>query len=211
LTVEDPSAGIRVYYKRYEAVLAARLKYDKLHKAGDWDAPFFPTTVDFFQLVTSRSMWYKQYKLFEQVSRYPQMIEWLKESEHSPTNSELWGFDRDIYQWAHLEHFLKCDGKPLEGSEDESDGAKAQVKKKKTHKKVNVEKKGKIKAKAALSSEGESESEVEKKKTQKKANMKDKGKARARAASPTGGESELESASAQKSHKKNVASGSRRR
>ena len=124
------------------------MNYENIRRAGEWDASFFPTTVDFYELVTSRSMWYKQYKFFEQVSRYPQMIKWLKESEDSPTNSELWGFDQDIYQWAHLEQFLKHDGKPLEVSEDESDEAKAQTKKKKTHKKV------KAKAKAACQVEG---------------------------------------------------------
>jgi hypothetical protein len=201
LTTEDHSAGLRVYYQRYEAVLAARLSYENLRKAGNWDANFIPTTVDFYELVTSRSMWYKQYRLFEQVSRYPRMIKWLKESEDSATNSELWGFDRDIYQWAHLARFLKHDGKPLEDSEDESDEEKANAKKKKTHKK----------AKPASSSRERSESESEKKKTQKKANTRNRSRAKAKAASASGEESEVETASAKKSYKKNVASGSRKR
>jgi len=173
LTTQDQGTGIRIYYKRYEAVLAAILKYESLRKAGNWDGPFTPTHVDFIQLVTSKSMWYKQYKLFDQVSRYPQMIEWLRQSKDSIPDIELWGFENDVYQWAHLEGFLKHVGKPLDDSEGGS-GSVVPIKKMKTHKKIKD--KGKAKAKAVSSSEEESESE-----------------------------------SAQKSHKKKIASGTRKR
>jgi len=96
LTTQDQGAGIHIYYKCYKAVLAAILKYESLCKAGNWDGLFTLTHIDFVQLVTSKSMWYKQYKLFDQVSRYPQMIEWLGESEDTPTDIELWGFEHDI-------------------------------------------------------------------------------------------------------------------
>ncbi len=157
LTTQDQGAGIHIYYKCYEAVLAAILKYESLRKAGNWDGTFTPTQIDFVQLVTSKSMWYKQYKLFDQVSRYPQIIEWLRESKDTISNVELWGFECDVYQWAHLEAFLKHGGKPVEDSEDGSDGVKTVVKKKKTHKKIKN--KGKVKAKAVSSSEDASESE----------------------------------------------------
>src|SRR6266545_1991871 len=134
LTTQDQGAGIRIYYKHYNAVLAAILKYESLRKAGNCDGLFTPTHIDFVQLVTSKSMWYKQYKLFDQVSRYPQIIELLGESEDRLTDIELWGFEHDIYQWTHLEGFLKRDGKPLKDSESESDSEKVQMKKK-THKK----------------------------------------------------------------------------
>jgi hypothetical protein len=205
LITEDNSDGIRLYYKCYKAVLAATLKYEELRKAGDWDAPFIPTINDFALIVTSRSMWYSHYKHFEKVSRYPQMIKWLNETEDAIGDIELWGFECDVYQWAHLEGFLKRDGKPLEDSEDESEEAKAQVKKKKTHKKVNT--KGKAKAKVASSSGEKSDSELESAEKPRKKHTKGK----AKAASPSGEESEFESASVQKSRKKNVASGSRRR
>jgi hypothetical protein len=150
-------------------------------------------------------MWYSHYKNFEKVSRYPQMIKWLNETEDAIADIKLWGFECDVYQWAHLEGFLKRDGKLLEDSEDESEEAKAQVKKKKTHKKVNT--KGKAKAKVASSSGEKSGSELESAEKPRKKNTKGK----AKAASPSGEESEFESASVQKSRKKNVASGSRRR
>ena len=165
LTTQDQGTGIRIYYQRYKAVLAAILKYESLCKAGNWDGLFTPTHIDFVQLVTSKSMWYKQYKLFDQVSRYPQMIEWLGESEDTPTDIELWGFECDIYQWAHLEGFLKQGGKPLKDSENESDSEKVQIKKKKIHKKKD---KGKAKATAVSSSEEESELESAQKSQKKK-------------------------------------------
>jgi len=104
LTTQEQGCGIRVYYKRYEAVLAAQLKYEKIRKLGDWDALFMPTQNDFYQLVTSRSMWYKHYKLFEQMPRYPQLIDWLKESDNAQSNIEIWGFD--------------CEGKGAEEEEN---------------------------------------------------------------------------------------------
>ena len=202
MATQDQSAGIRVYYKHYEAVLAAILKYEKLRKAGDWDASFTPTTIDIAQIVTSRSMWYSHYKLFDKVSRYPHMIEWLNETEDAVADIDLWGFEREVYQWAHLEQFLKRDGEPLEDSDGESDGAKAQVKKKKTHKKITKDK-GKPKPKAASPSENESDSE-----SAQKPSKSAKGKPKPKAASPSGEESEV----VQKPQKKkNVASGSHRR
>src|SRR6266702_773013 len=74
LIPDDPSAGIRCYYQCYKAVLAATLKYEKMHKSKDWDASFIPTTNDIINIVTSRTMWYSHYKLFEKVSRYTQMM-----------------------------------------------------------------------------------------------------------------------------------------
>ena len=144
LTTQDQGAGIHVYYKHYEAVLAAILKYESLRKAENWNRLFTSTHIDFIQLVTSKSMWYKQYKLFDQVFRYPQMIEWLRQSKDAISEIELWGFENEIYQWAQLQGFLKCDGKPLGNSEDGSGSVKVPMKKKKTHKKI----KGKAKAKA---------------------------------------------------------------
>ena len=59
LTTSDQGAGIRVYYQRYKAILAAQVKFAKLQIAGEWDASFIPTQNDFISLVTSRSMWYQ--------------------------------------------------------------------------------------------------------------------------------------------------------
>jgi len=206
LIPDNPSAGIRLYYKRYKAVLAAILKYEKMQKAKTWDAPFIPNTIDIIKIVTSRTMWYSHYKHFEKTSRYPQMMEWLNETEDAPADIELWGFECDVYQWAHLEAFIKRDGEPLEDSNGESDGEKSLAKKKKTHKKAETKKKGKARAKAASPS-GEESEPVQKSQTHKKAETKKKGKARAKAASSSGEESEP----VQKSAKKHIASGSRRR
>ena len=200
LMTEDPLGGIRFYYKRYLAVLATTLKFNELQKAGKWDAPFIPTIIDFAQIVTSKTMWYSNYRNFEKVSRYPQMKNWLNETEDAVSDVELWGFECETYQWAHFDRFLKRDGKPLGDSEEESEEEKVQVKKKKTHKKVDTKDKGKAKEKEVLARKETSESESESESAQK--SQKKKGKEKA--ASQSG----EESASIQKSRKK---SGSRRR
>ena len=157
LTTQDQGAGIRIYHQCYEAVLAAQVKYEKLQKAGKWDAPFIPSQNNFISLVTSRTMWYNQYKKnFEQVERYPEMIEWLQESAEALSDMEIWGFEQKVYQWSHLHGYFACDGKPLEPSQDESEVQ--QPKKKKMHWKVKQEKKkdkGKAKAKAKEASSDE--------------------------------------------------------
>src|SRR6267143_2105561 len=109
---------------------------------------------------------------FEKVSRYPQMMDWLNETEDAPANIKLWGFESGVYQWAHLQAFIKCDGEPLEDSDGESDGAKAQAKKKKTHKKAKTKTKGKSRAKAASPSGEESESQEESESVQKPSKKK---------------------------------------
>jgi len=176
LIPDDPAAGICLYYKRYKAVLAAILKYEGMIKSKAWDASFIPTTIDIIKIVTSRTMWYSHYKIFEKVSRYPELMEWLDETEDAPGDVELWGFECEVYQWGHLQAFIKRGGEPLEDSDEE----KAAAKKKKSH---------------------------------KKAGTKSKGKSRARAASPSGEESgsDEDAEPVQKSRKKKVASGSRRR
>jgi hypothetical protein len=163
LTTQDQAAGVRVYYQRYEAVLAAQKKFEKLHKAGKWDASFHPTQDNFIALITSRSMWYNFYKKnFDKLPRYEVMREWLLETSEA-TDLEIWGFERTLYQWGHLQDYFARDGKPLEVEveEDESDDDKPQ-KKKKTHKKVKVDKKkdkGKARAKEVASEEESSESD----------------------------------------------------
>ena len=74
LTMLDQGVGICVYYQCYQAVLAAQAKFTKLHRAGKWDTPFVPTQNDFIALVTSRTMWYNEYKKnFKQAEYYPEM------------------------------------------------------------------------------------------------------------------------------------------
>jgi hypothetical protein len=162
LTTQDQAAGVRVYYQRYEAVLAAQEKFEKLHRAGKWDASFHPTQNDFIDLVTSRTMWYNFYKKnFDQVKRYPVMQEWLRETSEALTDIEIWGFEQKLYQWGHLQDYFARDGKPLEVEEYKSDDNKPQ-KKKKIHKKVKVDKKkdkGKARAKEVSSDEESSESD----------------------------------------------------
>jgi hypothetical protein len=165
LISDDPAAGIRLYYKRYKAVLAAILKYEGMHKSKDWDASFIPTTIDIIKIVTSRTMWYSHYKMFEKVSRYPELVEWLDETEDAPGDVELWGFESEVYQWGHLQAFIKRDGEPLEDSE--SDGKKVAAKKKKSHKKAKTKTKGKSRARAASSSGEETGSDEEAEPVQK--------------------------------------------
>jgi hypothetical protein len=163
LISDDPAAGIRLYYKCYKAVLAATLKYEGMQKSKDWDASFIPTTIDIIKIVTSRTMWYSHYKMFEKVSRYPELVEWLDETEDAPGDVELWGFESEVYQWGHLQAFIKRDGEPLE----DSDGKKVPAKKKKTHKKAKTKTKGKSRARAASSSGEETGSDEEAEPAQK--------------------------------------------
>ena len=160
---QDQAASVCVYYQCYEAVLAAQKKFEKLHKAGKWDASFHPTQDNFIALVTSRSMWYNFYKKnFDKLPCYEAMQEWLLETSEA-TDLEIWGFEPTLYQWGHLQDYFAHDGKPLEVEveEDESDDDKPQ-KKKKMHKKVKVDKKkdkGKARAKEVASEEESSESD----------------------------------------------------
>ena len=161
LTTLDEGVGIHIYYQRYKAVLAAQVKFAKLQKAGQWDASFIPTQNDFVSLVTSRTMWYNDYrKNFERAERYPEMIEWLEESSEALPDIEIWGFEQRLYQWSHLQAYFARDGKPWEESEGGSNVKRTNVKK--AHKKVKKDKKndkGKAKAKAReRSSDEESES-----------------------------------------------------
>ena len=164
MTTLDQGAGVRVYYQRYKAVLAAQVKFSKLQKAGEWDASFIPTQNDFIGLVTSHTMWYNDYKKnFEQAERYPEMIEWLQDSLEALSDIEIWGFEQKVYQWSHLQAYFACDGKVWKESEDGSKVKTANARK--GHKKVKKEKrndKGKAKAKAReRSSDEESESSVD--------------------------------------------------
>jgi hypothetical protein len=157
LIPDDSAAVIRLYYIHYKAVLVATLKYEGMHKSKAWDASFIPTTIDIIKIVTSRTMSYSHYKMFEKVSHYPELMEWLDETEEAPGDVELWGFECEVYQWGHLQAFIKRDGEPLE----DSDGEKVPAKKKKSHKKAGTRTKGKSRARAASPSGGESGSDEE--------------------------------------------------
>lgn len=137
LTTQDQGVGIRVCYQCYTAILDAQQKYQKLYKAGKWNESFTPTQNDFINLVTSRTMWYEQYKRhFEQVERYSEMIEWLQESPDALSDMEIWGFERRIYQWSHLIGYFNREGAPFEYSEGGSEVESQQKKKKRVHRKA---------------------------------------------------------------------------
>ena len=98
LAILNLGVGIHIYHQHYKAVLAAQVKSAKLQKAGQWDASFIPTQNDFISLVTSRTMWYNDYrKNFEQAEHYPEMIEWLQEFSEALSDLEIWGFKQKIY------------------------------------------------------------------------------------------------------------------
>ncbi|KAF9001465.1 hypothetical protein BDQ17DRAFT_1327140 [Cyathus striatus] len=51
--------------------------------------------------------WYENYSNFDKIADFPAMQSWLAEDEDSPTDLDLWGFERDYYTFLDLKRWLK--------------------------------------------------------------------------------------------------------
>ncbi|KAF8984005.1 hypothetical protein BDQ17DRAFT_1336320 [Cyathus striatus] len=104
--LESTAPGLRVAYQRYLACINTVSDHNTMDKNRTW--PVAKTTKkEIITVFVSSSAWYENNSNFDKIADFPAMQSWLAEDEDSPTDLDLWGFERDYYMFLDLKRWLK--------------------------------------------------------------------------------------------------------
>jgi hypothetical protein len=105
---QEGKVPLNLAYERYKACNKAMQDYNKMKGAGAWPTSCpQPTATDIIEIFISKSMWHQYYVgLFSNISKYPDMVEWLEDGEDSPSSVDVWGFQKTSYSFADLKKWL---------------------------------------------------------------------------------------------------------
>lgn len=114
----DRDGELCISYHKYQIALQAVSSLARMAKDGEWPGKK-PSELDVIDLVISKSMWYSHYKrLFPRVAqKYPDMLEWLKESADAPSDWDIWGEEQGTYSFADLVVWLDEKDKGKKGKD----------------------------------------------------------------------------------------------
>ncbi|KAF9002695.1 hypothetical protein BDQ17DRAFT_1242905 [Cyathus striatus] len=104
--LESTAPGLRVAYQRYLACIKVVSDHNTMDKNRTWPIAK-ATKKEIVMVFVSSSAWYENYSNFDKIADFPAMQSWLAEDEDSPTDLDLWGFERDYYTFLDLKRWLK--------------------------------------------------------------------------------------------------------
>jgi len=88
---------IRMAYAKYVALLNAIGSMSKLVTSGTWTHQAV-TNDDIIEIFMSKSAYFKNHaKVFPMVNRYPLMERWLVNADDSPSDYEVWGYQKHTF------------------------------------------------------------------------------------------------------------------
>ncbi|KAF8990911.1 hypothetical protein BDQ17DRAFT_1333189 [Cyathus striatus] len=112
--LESTAPGLRVAYQRYLACIKAVSNHNTMDKNRTWPVAK-ATKKEIITVFVSSSAWYENYSNFDKIADFPAIQSWLAEDEDSPTDLDLWGFERDYYMFLDLKRWLKEKKKKRKG------------------------------------------------------------------------------------------------
>jgi len=90
-------ADIRMAYAKYLALLDAIKSMSKMVTSGTWTYKTV-TNDDIIEIFMSKSAYFKNHaKVFPMVNRYPMMERWLSNGDDSPSDYDVWGYQRHTF------------------------------------------------------------------------------------------------------------------
>ena len=104
--------SLQANYIRYLAYLASCQKFTTIMNAGDWPSGIKkPSSMDIILLFIGKSAWYDSWsKTFPAVSKYPEMVKWLKSEDGRKSDLEVWGCVQGVYSFVDLIKWLENGG-----------------------------------------------------------------------------------------------------
>ena len=96
--------SLQTAYARYLIYLEACQTLASLKNAGTWPADLkIPSSMDVVLLFIGKSVWYDSWsKAFPNVTKYPEMVKWLKMEDDCQSDLEIWGISQNVYNFSHL-------------------------------------------------------------------------------------------------------------
>jgi hypothetical protein len=104
--------SLQANYIRYLAYLESCEKFKTIMNAGNWPSGIKkPSSMDITLLFIGKSAWYESWcKTFPAVSKYPEMVQWLKSEGGRKSDLEVWGDVQGVYSFPHLIQWLENGG-----------------------------------------------------------------------------------------------------
>jgi len=122
--------SLQLAYQKHEAYLHAEKKYNNMVENKTWTMKRL-NKIDLTELFISKSYYHSHYKIyFSKVSSYPDMKAWLIGAEDCPCDVDVWGIQKDSYNFSDLIAWLANEG-TLQVDEDEDSGYKEKKKRSK--------------------------------------------------------------------------------
>jgi hypothetical protein len=130
-------SDIRLAWSKYKGYLKAQADLFRMIKDGTWTLKK-PTSDELIEVFVSRSVWHDKYrKVFPMVVPASPLHHWLENDSDAPSNIDIFGEEKQLYNFKDLKRVLESQGKVEEGKrESESVGEKSRKKGKQVAKKV---------------------------------------------------------------------------
>jgi hypothetical protein len=96
--------SLQANYARYLIYLEACQTLANLKNTGTWPSGLkMPGSMDLVLLFIGKSAWYDSWsKAFPNVTKYPEMVKWLKIEDDCQSDLDIWGVSHNVYNFAHL-------------------------------------------------------------------------------------------------------------
>jgi hypothetical protein len=102
-----------------------------------------------YECFISKSTWFLYYrKNFLNITKYPDMVLWLEQDPGTPSNVDLWGFEKAAYHFKDLTEYLEHAGRKGKGKKQQQPKEIAESsgpKKRKERKEKEAAEEGKVK------------------------------------------------------------------
>jgi hypothetical protein len=104
--------SLQANYVRYLIYLEACQKLANFKIAGTWPSGLkVPSSMEVIMLFIGKSAWYDSWsKAFPNVTKYPEMVKWLKSEDDCQSDLEVWGSVQNVYNFAHLIMWIENGG-----------------------------------------------------------------------------------------------------
>jgi hypothetical protein len=96
--------SLQANYSRYLVYLEACQRLANLKNTGTWPSGLkVPSQMDLVLLFIGKSAWYDSWcKAFPNITKYPEMVKWLKMEDDRQSDLEVWGIAHNVYNFLHL-------------------------------------------------------------------------------------------------------------
>ena len=121
--------SLQANYARYLVYLEACQTLASLKNAGTWPSDVkIPSSMDVVLLFIGKSAWYNLWsKAFPNVTKYPEMVKWLKFEDDRQSDVDIWGIAQNVYNFLHLITWIENGGSLIVETKPKKEKGKEKV------------------------------------------------------------------------------------